>query len=54
MKEVPDPRGLGGGDRRFGEDAELAKAVTAEHNDVHSVGIIQEFGVINTAVHTRL
>jgi hypothetical protein len=54
MKEVTDPRGLGSGDRHFARDAELAKACTAEHNDIHSVGIIQEFDVINTAVQTRL
>ena len=45
MKEMTDPRGLWGGDRHCAQNAELAKAGRAEHNDVHSVGIIQEFDV---------
>jgi len=54
MKEVTDPRGLEGGDRHCAQDAEIIKAGSVEHNCVHSVGIIQEFDVINTAVQTRL
>jgi hypothetical protein len=52
MKEVTDPRGLGLATRA--QDTEFVKAGTMEHNGVHSVGIIQEFDVINTAVQTRL
>ena len=46
--------GVGGGDRNCAQDAELAKAGSAEHNEVRSVGIVQESDVINTAVQTRL